>query len=506
VTERPASRPVRALAHNPALLASKEVVAFFAARRPLLARLVEDLRHAGEGSTQHHLVIGQRGMGKTMLLQRLRRAVEEDSALARRWLPLAFPEEQYNVGRLSDLWENCLDSLIEALAERGADTSELERARHALPTEEGAARDRQALQLLTGWTAAQGRGLVLLLDNVDIIFARLKEEHWRLRDLLSTDRRLVIVGTSAGPVAPTFKYGDAFYDFFKLHELGGLGEPEARSLLSALDRPAGRVARILTDEPGRFRALLAVAAGNPRTLVLLHEVLASGSSQDASGDLELLLDRHTPLYRARLESLAPQAQQVVDALARRWDPVTAGELARGLRLDVNIVSSQLSRLAREGVVEKVEYPGSRAGFQVAERLLNCWYLMRAGRRERQRLLWLVEFLQLHHASRRPKRRARAAGGSVALGLARRLIGEGEDVWPDLLLLCGELVLGGRAAEMAALLEDRGRDQRWRPLHVALQAAAARSRAPLLRVAPEVRAPAVELLAQLGVELDALTAP
>src|ERR1019366_3880913 len=61
------------------------------------------------------LIIGQRGLGKTTLLRRLAFAVEDDPALAAAWMPLVFPEEQYNVAGLGDFWLNCVDALSDAL-------------------------------------------------------------------------------------------------------------------------------------------------------------------------------------------------------------------------------------------------------------------------------------------------------------------------------------------------------------------------------------------------------
>jgi len=140
---------------------------------------------------------------------------------------------------------------------------------------------------------------------------------------------------------------------------------------------------------------------------LLFNVLAQGTDGDVRTDLEKLLDQSTPLYKARFESLPPQAQQIVDAVAIHWDPISAGELAEKLPLDVNQVSSQLNRLVQQGVLEKVEYhPATKAGFQVAERFFNIWYLMRASRRVRRRLLWLVQFLRLFYGADRLKSKAR----------------------------------------------------------------------------------------------------
>jgi len=74
--------------------------------------------------------------------------------------------------------------------------------------------------------------------------------------------------------------------------------------------------------------------------------------------------------------------------------MTTSEAATRTRLDPPVVATQLSRLVDQGVVERVPLPdGSRVGFQVAERFFNIWYLMRASRRVRRRLMWLVKFME-----------------------------------------------------------------------------------------------------------------
>jgi cytochrome c-type biogenesis protein CcmH/NrfG len=79
----------------------------------------------------------------------------------------------------------------------------------------------------------------------------------------------------------------------------------------------------------------------------------------------------------------------------RWDPVTAAEVADDTRLETSAVSTQLTRLVRQGLLEKAD-PGDskKALYQVAERFFNIWYLMRASRRVRAKLRWFVEFLRV----------------------------------------------------------------------------------------------------------------
>jgi hypothetical protein len=116
----PLRSPLTGLAiYNPDLLRKEDLIVQFVARQSLLDLLVDDLRRASaSGGIQHHLVIGQRGMGKTTLLRRLRFAIEDEVSLSQHWFPLTFPEEQYNITRMSDFWANCLDALGDMLDEQ----------------------------------------------------------------------------------------------------------------------------------------------------------------------------------------------------------------------------------------------------------------------------------------------------------------------------------------------------------------------------------------------------
>lgn len=382
--------------YNPALWSREEVRTYYIARPKLLERFLEDFRREQSGTRpQHRLILGQRGMGKSTLLRRLAIAVDDESDLAAKWIPLVFPEEQYNVATLADFWLNCLDALGDYLETHGrvvemhAIDAEVER----LDRKDG----EGALQALLRVAQKLDRRLILLVDNIDLILERLKEKDWVLREALQQHPALLLVGASSRALEASYDYGKAFYDFFRIDELRGLSESEMRETIANLakQRGAHELIERLEADPGRLRVLHTLTGGNPRTAVLLYGVLLKGVDGDVRSDLEGLLDEVTPLYKARFDELPAQAQQLLDKLALHWNPMTARQAADALNWNINQSSAQLDRLTQAGIVEKVKSGrGKRIAFQVAERFFNIWYLMRASRRVRRKLMWLVEFLRV----------------------------------------------------------------------------------------------------------------
>ncbi len=216
---------------------------------------------------------------------------------------------------------------------------------------------------------------------------------------------MVVVGASAAHLEAVVSHDQAFYEFFQVDLLERLTAEELASCLYLIARgrgePGKRVTEVLDGSPECIKVLADLTGGNPRTLAMMYLVLEAPISVNVMAYLEKLLDQATPLYKARVEELAPQARVVFDALALEWNPATAATLALKAGLEVGVVSAQLDRLVKAGIAEKATLSSTnRAGYQVAERFFNIWYLMRhASRRQRNRLRWLTEFLRGFYSAR-----------------------------------------------------------------------------------------------------------
>ncbi|MBL9151829.1 MAG: tetratricopeptide repeat protein [Verrucomicrobiales bacterium] len=393
--------------YNTGRVAPEKIIAAFAARRDQFQRIVADL--AAEKPTsraQHHLIVGQRGMGKTMLLARLAAELRTEPALRERFVPLVFAEEQYAVDRLSKFWLNCLDSLADAReADNQTEAVEAIDATVKRLTSGGfsAPKDDQlfADEVYAAFAAAaqtSGQRPVLLVDNLQLVFERLESgQQHSLRELLTRPGAPILVGASPSPPPQSQDYGAAFYDHFKVHYLRPLEEAEMRDLLLHLAAAAQRddVRQRVLQHPARLKVLRQLTGGNPRTTLTLFLLYAEDFAPSVFGDLEGLLDRVTPLYKARFEELTPQQQVITSAIANHWDPITAAALAANTGLPAGTISAQLDRLEKTGVIERTELFGeSRTGYMIAERFFNIWFLMRsASRRQRREVEFLTRFLE-----------------------------------------------------------------------------------------------------------------
>ena len=413
--------PSRIRLYNPHRLTDEELIETFIARQDLFLSVLSDI--VGErprGVPQHHLVVGQRGMGKTTLLQRI--AVELRTETHRGdFLPLTFPEEQYvEVDRVSKFWLNCLDSLADALEreeahDRVSKIDEEVKRLEALRVDETTFAEECRDAFDRAWRDL-GRRPVLFIDNFNLLLSRCGDKDYMLRGYFTRGGAPVLVGASLVypqevpvQVAESKKaprrpedYGSAFYDGFKPHYLGPLELTEIREVIVRIARAFGRpdVANQVYQQQARLAALRDLTGGIPRTAVLLFELFAAAFSEDTFDDLESLLDSVTPLYQSRLDQLSDQGKTIVGVLARNWAPITKRDIGEASRIPDGSISPQLGRLRDVGVVEEVPvYGTTRTGYQIAERFFNIWYLMRfTTRRQRAHFGKFANFLTGFYSS------------------------------------------------------------------------------------------------------------
>jgi TPR repeat protein/DNA-binding transcriptional regulator GbsR (MarR family) len=376
--------------YNPQEMPEDQFVERFVVRRDTLESLLQQIRSAAPGQQFKHTIIqGLRGQGKTTLLRKLSICVRDDAELSPWLIPILFREEEYSVTTLCRLWELAAEHLDERPAFEGL-SDQYEEAYQSPHYE------KDCFLILAEALEKTDKTLLLLIDNLGEMLGKFGiRDQQRLREILTTSRRIRIVGASAITLEQHYDQGKPFFQFFIMKSLDGLNAEETRDLLLGLgdEEQTQKMEEILRTRPGKVEALRRLTSGVPRTLILLFEIFLDDHGS-ALHDLDMLLDRVTPLYKHRLDDLPPQQQAIVTAIALGWDAMSTKEIAQKTRLASKLVSAQLNQLEKNRIVRRIPTSTKNHLYQLEERFFNIWCLMRLGRKnDRRRATWLVRFLE-----------------------------------------------------------------------------------------------------------------
>jgi hypothetical protein len=249
---------------------------------------------------------------------------------------------------------------------------------------------RTALAALRDWSARSGRRVLLIVENLDMLFDQTLDEpsEWALRQVLQSEPWLMLLATAVRRFEGLDAHDRAFYEAFRRFDLPPLTPAEVADVWHA--------ATGLRPPHPRCQAIRVLTGGNPRMVRLLASLSMGSSLRAILDELTTLVDRHTDYFKGNIEALSGHKRRIFLALATLWRPATAAQVAAAARLDTNLVSAELHRLALDGRVEVVPRPGRTKHYQVSERLYNIYYLMRRSGGDDARVRALVDFIAVFY--------------------------------------------------------------------------------------------------------------
>lgn len=364
--------------HNPWLPQGKPSSQNAFLRRDFVAQCVDRLRPA-HAAPQHPqsaapslLIQGPWGGGKTMMAG----AIAEQLAKKPDKLPVLLPQDLPHVLNLGGFFMEALHLLLPP------DNPDLRKVmEEAYP---GAQRGK-ALDLLEKIARSQGKTLVLIADDLDVLLIQQapNQEANLLKQILTYEPWLSMVGTIDDANASRFPA--ELKSFFTVLRLEPLNDQETIALWrEAVDREP------LPVESALCRCL---CRGNPRLSAFLADSCARDPFADPVASFLYVLDRHTPYYKGLLQELPAVERKVYAALADEWAPAAARAIARKADMDVNKASSLLNRLVKRGRVRVTGKQGRVKSYELDGPANNLNYLARTGSGHFQQVMGLCLFLE-----------------------------------------------------------------------------------------------------------------
>lgn len=368
--------------YNPAFLTQDELERRFVVRQIDLELIIETIRENTGNVNQHILLIGLRGIGKTMLVLRTAAYVDKDKELNSRWYPIIFSEESYEIMTAAEFWLRA----VFFLAKQTGDEN-LAMLHEQLKEENDEKRLLgKTLACLMDFADEQNKRLLVIVENLNMIFDEQidADESWNIRYTLLNEPRIMLLTTATTHFDEIDNSGKAMFDLFRIHYLEPLDTAESKILWESL---TGK-----DIEERRIRPIQILTGGNPRLMNILSSFAVGVPFKELMQHLTSLIDEYTNYFKSNIESLPAMERKIFITLANIWEPATAAQVGRDARIDVNKVSALLKRLESRGSVKVVKSTGRKKLYQVMERLYNIYHLMRISGSQADRVRAVVDFM------------------------------------------------------------------------------------------------------------------
>jgi len=383
---------VTARKYNPGFLSPDELIATFCVRTAEYDSLVEALRECSGSANIHQIVIGPRGSGKTSLLLRVAVELMRDSDLSARFFPIVFAEESYEVSTAGEFWLECISRLADQAPRRDGDVDLHRTFEDLRAIQDDRALEDRCLGVLQEFADREEKRLVLIVENLNMMFRDMGDDDagWRLRKVLQTEPRLVLLASATSRFDQMNDPKEALYELFRVIQLHPLDTDDCATLWQTV---SGQV-----RAPQTIQALRILTGGSPRLLTIVARFGANLSFRELMADLLDLVDDHTEYFKSHLDALPAQERKVYLALADLWKPANAREIADRARLTSSQCSAQLARLVDRGAVEVTGGSARRKLYYLSERLYNIYYLMRRARGPAPLIDALIRFMEAYYSA------------------------------------------------------------------------------------------------------------
>jgi hypothetical protein len=352
--------------------------------------IIDDIRNKGKGDPlQHELILGGRGSGKSTLLRRIQVEIDEDPELSAGFIAINLAEEQAGIYRLFDLW-------IEILKELSIKLGLVSSLKEYSSFPDAHSYTDYLYDEIHAILTRYNKKVVLLLDNIDRILDNFQEEGNLLRATLLNYDDLQVIGGCTQMSEHFWRYDKPFYEFFRRHHLEALSMEETYRLMAhwseVMNQP--QLKALIRNTPGKIETVRILTDGLPGTWQSFIQVLLLDSTLYGFDYIRKVMDKITPLYQEKINHLPAPQRKIVLEMAFLWEACSVKQLAEKCSMESKLVSAQLQKLSRAGIVETIDTSKKNHLYRVSDRFFNMWLIMtQGGSNLKQKAKWLSLFLE-----------------------------------------------------------------------------------------------------------------
>lgn len=341
--------------------------AIFVGRESLLQNVLEKIHDsATSGSTQHVLLWGPGGIGKSHFLSLLFHRLNNDKQLHD-----AVRIAKLNEDETSTSMVQFLVRVYRSLGRTYPDEFSLDWLDEALNHPPDEVADMLTRRLVARF---EKRRLVILVEHLSLLFDSLGAEgQHHLRTLLQENPFACLIATSQQLFKAVSDRSEPFFGFFQPIPLRPLSLQDSQQLLLkiATFKDQKDLVDFLNTPEGqnRVRAIYDLAGGNHRVYIVLSRFLTRDSLDQLVAPFQRMLDDLTPFYQERIHGVSPLQRQIVELLCREHRTLNPKEIARRLLLTEQSIGKQVRNLVEIGYLTS-QKKGRETYYELSEPLMR----------------------------------------------------------------------------------------------------------------------------------------
>ncbi len=350
----------------------------------------------GDKPKQHWMIVGPRGMGKSHLLTLLYYTIKSNKKLNSQWIPILFPEELRMANNLPKFLERALKEIALEIKEEYEDVAKeldlrIEGIRKVVISE----RAEYLFSILSWIHQVTGKYCLFITENLQhLLGKKINEiEQKKLRAYLQSNDAVLFVGSATTVFESLHDHSYPFYHFFHIKRLEDLNFQELKKLIVSIisDSSKTEIAKKVSDNEARLRALYSFAGGNPRMAYFLADILKTDIPDEMLSLMDNILDELTLYFDTILQDIPDHQEEILNTLATYEPAQSPKEIADHLEVPQNTIRNYLKQMKESGYVRIAFSKGKSNYYCLNEYLYRIWYQMRdSSHREETR--WLMELL------------------------------------------------------------------------------------------------------------------